>query len=620
MEEAYAVKQTQFLGKPVTYVCQNVNGPCPLLAIANVLLLRGHLSLDGLVAPPGVVSARDLMQAVQRRLVATNPPVRAEAFVVSIERLESDNSMLCDVAQLLPSLLVGLDVNVRFHKWVCSCLACHRGKWARDFEYTVACASFDMLDIALVHGWLLDEQDDKTMKVVGNKSYNELIERLVDYRAVLMTEEATKAATTEQQTETEVSPTLAEQEEELKAASPLKPTSATQTTGFHNLTIDIDAALASTSADAASSPSSSSASMTSPKKSPSQQTVQTMMKERHISDADALDTATTLLEEGPVLEEFFDSTASQLTYYGLVKLHEEVRERQLCVFFRNNHFSTLFKFQGALYLLVTDAGYLDEPTVVWERLNEIDGDTEYLDAQFRTVTASEQQQSILTQQQQQRDEEQQALREATALSLTGGGSTADDSEQVASGGDARAPEHTMPTGGLFGDHAAGNEGELHPDYLLALKFQREEEERVRGEKRVSPRISPHHLQPIGADREASGAVERSDDAGAAGDEEDDDEEEDEGRKNESSEQDDDGGQGISESEYIPVTVDGEIVVSEEELEAQRQAERFFQERKRTVDAQTLQYQQQQQQQQQQSRSRLQQPRRTSQGDGDCSIS
>ncbi|RLN98542.1 hypothetical protein BBJ28_00023019, partial [Nothophytophthora sp. Chile5] len=569
MEEAYAVKQTQFLGKPVTYVCQNVNGPCPLLAIANVLLLRGHLSLDGLVAPPGVVSVRDLMQAVQRRLVATNPPVRAEAFVVSIERLESDNSIriltqaktLQDVAQLLPSLLVGLDVNVRFHN-------------ITDFEYTVACASFDMLDIALVHGWLLDEQDDKTVrsisnllgcgisscssfglgkgrgtKVVGNKSYNELIERLVDYRAVLMTEEANKAAKTEQQTETEVSRTLAEQEE-LKAASPLKSTSAAQTTGFHNLTIDIDAALASTSADAASSPSSSSASMTSPKKSPSQQTVQIMMKERHISDADALDTATTLLEEGPVLEEFFDLTASQLTYYGLVKLHEEVRERQLCVFFRNNHFSTLFKVRGrclsccALYLLVTDAGYLDEPTVVWERLNEIDGDTEYLDAQFRPVTASEQQQSILTQQQQQRDEEQQALREATALSLTGGGTTADDSEQVASGGDARAPEHTMPTGGLFGDHAAEDEGELHPDYLLALEFQREEEERVRGQKRVSPRISPRHLQSIGADRETSGAVERSDDAGAADYKEDGDEEEGEGRKNESSEQDDDRGQGI----------------------------------------------------------------------------
>ena len=28
--------------------------------------------------------------------------------------------------------------------------------------------------------------------------------------------------------------------------------------------------------------------------------------------------------------------------------------------FRNNHFSTLFKFDDALYLLVTDQGYLHE--------------------------------------------------------------------------------------------------------------------------------------------------------------------------------------------------------------------------------------------------------------------
>lgn len=33
-----------------------------------------------------------------------------------------------------------------------------------DFEYTVACAVFDMLDIALVHGWLLDLQDDRTVR------------------------------------------------------------------------------------------------------------------------------------------------------------------------------------------------------------------------------------------------------------------------------------------------------------------------------------------------------------------------------------------------------------------------------------------------------------------------
>ncbi|KAF4315863.1 hypothetical protein BBO99_00009084, partial [Phytophthora kernoviae] len=430
MDEAYAVKEAQFLGKSVSYVCQNANGPCPLLAIANVLLLRGQLSLQGLVQSPGFVSAHDLMQAVHKRLLDTNPPLLNAS---ELERLTQEKT-LKDVVELLPSMLVGLDVNVRFHN-------------ITDFEYTVACAAFDMLDIALVHGWLLDQQDNQTMKVVGNKSYNELIERLVDYRGVLMTEEANETAPSvpassqvETSTEEEApldAPKEQDEQEEAKPVSPLQSPLATHTAVLQNLSIDINSAPASSASGAVVSPNSST-SIPSPKKSPSQQTVQTMMKERHISDADAVGAATTLLEEGPILDEFFNSTASQLTYYGLVKLHEGIRERQLCVFFRNNHFSTLFKLEGALYLLVTDAGYLDEPSVVWELLNEIDGDTEYLDAGFRPVTSSEQQENILTQQREQRKQDEQALREARELSLTG----------KTEGNDVtRDPEHTMPSGG-----------------------------------------------------------------------------------------------------------------------------------------------------------------------------
>lgn len=37
-----------------------------------------------------------------------------------------------------------------------------------------------------------------------------------------------------------------------------------------------------------------------------------------------------------------------------------LKPRQLAVFFRNNHFSTAFKFDDAVYILVTDQGYLHE--------------------------------------------------------------------------------------------------------------------------------------------------------------------------------------------------------------------------------------------------------------------
>jgi len=44
-----------------------------------------------------------------------------------------------------------------------------------------------------------------------------------------------------------------------------------------------------------------------------------------------------------VAEGFLDRTASQLTYHGLCELSSTVKPDQLCVFFRNNHFCTLFR-------------------------------------------------------------------------------------------------------------------------------------------------------------------------------------------------------------------------------------------------------------------------------------
>ena len=52
------------------------------------------------------------------------------------------------------------------------------------------------------------------------------------------------------------------------------------------------------------------------------------------------------------------------------------------VLFRNNHFSTLFKKDGKLYSLISDAGFVDEPTVVWEHYCSIDGNNPFCRADF----------------------------------------------------------------------------------------------------------------------------------------------------------------------------------------------------------------------------------------------
>lgn len=52
---------------------------------------------------------------------------------------------MSDAMAVLPKLSTGLDVNVRF-------------TGVSDFEYTPECIVFDLLDILLYHGWLVDPQ------------------------------------------------------------------------------------------------------------------------------------------------------------------------------------------------------------------------------------------------------------------------------------------------------------------------------------------------------------------------------------------------------------------------------------------------------------------------------
>jgi hypothetical protein len=92
----------------------------------------------------------------------------------------------------------------------------------------------------------------------------------------------------------------------------------------------------------------------------------------------------TAAREGRLVKEWFDMTASQLSYDGLLQLHETVSERMLAVFFRNNHFGTIFKMDSSLYVLATDIGFAGKG-VVWERLDEVNGDTVYCDANFNEI-------------------------------------------------------------------------------------------------------------------------------------------------------------------------------------------------------------------------------------------
>uniref|UniRef100_A0A3Q4BMH8 Ubiquitin carboxyl-terminal hydrolase n=1 Tax=Mola mola TaxID=94237 RepID=A0A3Q4BMH8_MOLML len=255
-QSIYHIKWIKWREENTPIITQNENGPCPLLAIMNVLLLAWKVKMPPMME---IITAEQLMEYLGDYILETKPKEITEA-----QRLNYEQNM-SDAMAVLHKLQTGLDVNVKF-------------TGVRVFEYTPECIVFDLLDIPLYHGWLVDPQMHDIVKAVGNCSYNQLVEKIIS------------------------------------------------------------------------------------------------CKQSDNSE---------LAGEGIVAEQFLNNTATQLTYHGLCELTSTVQEGELCVFFRNNHFSTMIKFKGQLYLLVTDQGFLTEEKVVWESLHNVDGDGNFCDSEFR---------------------------------------------------------------------------------------------------------------------------------------------------------------------------------------------------------------------------------------------
>jgi hypothetical protein len=339
--DIHRVKWTKFLGRDVPIICQNTNGPCPLLAIVNILLLERRLTLHKAVR---FVSASSLVEIVANLLIETNDPSsKSEAVAANLAQT------LSDVIATLPKLRVGLDVNVRFTS-------------TTAFEYTVEGAIFDLLDINLVHGWILDQQDESTASAIGDKSYNQLVEIIINARARV---ESYASSSTENPGD-----------EEMARDGVCKSSDSDDSNSLDEAELALALKL-----------SMENVSMSHERKRDKKGRI----TPEEFETPPALSPLTASeLQRVSSIEEFLERTQSQLTYVGLLELHQKVKPRELCVFFRNNHFSTMFKRDdgGSLFLLATDEGYADQPLIVWERLEEIDGDTELLNADFSSAMDS----------------------------------------------------------------------------------------------------------------------------------------------------------------------------------------------------------------------------------------
>ncbi|XP_033271508.1 ubiquitin carboxyl-terminal hydrolase MINDY-1 isoform X3 [Orcinus orca] len=153
----YCVKWIPWKGERTPIITQSTNGPCPLIAIMNILFLQWKVKL-----PPQkeVIASDELMAHLGDCLLSIKPQEKSEGLQLNFQQ------NVDDAMTVLPKLATGLDVNVRF-------------TGVSDFEYTPECSIFDLLGIPLYHGWLVDPQSPEAVSAVGKLSYNQLVEKII---------------------------------------------------------------------------------------------------------------------------------------------------------------------------------------------------------------------------------------------------------------------------------------------------------------------------------------------------------------------------------------------------------------------------------------------------------
>ncbi|CAF0941071.1 unnamed protein product [Adineta ricciae] len=257
-KDFHLIKWIEFNFERLPILLQNLNGPCPLLAIFNILLLRKRI-----VIKPNMdaITTERVITLLAEHILEHKQPNLSEEDQINYEHNVQDALVVLD------KLKTGLDVNLKFDG-------------VDKFEYTPECIIFDLLNIQLFHGWVIDPQDTELRTIVNSDapSYNQLVEKMIRERT-------------------------SEREE--------------------------------------------------------------------------------LVRESLLIEQFLDENRSQLTHYGILQLNQTMRDNQLAVFFRNNHFSTIWKNQNQLLVLVSDQGYLDHRSIVFETLTDVDNDSLFTDGYGR---------------------------------------------------------------------------------------------------------------------------------------------------------------------------------------------------------------------------------------------
>lgn len=156
MDIVFSTKSIQINGYQHKILLQNNNGPCALIALANVLLL----------APRHANVAQELIYLVKR-----NENVQLQDLIqvlanIGIQDQNSADSDVSQLLQLLPRLHTGLNINPKFN-----------GSFGDGVEMSI----FRLYNVDIVHGWIIDSSSDPVAyEHVSKYSYEEAQRVLVE--------------------------------------------------------------------------------------------------------------------------------------------------------------------------------------------------------------------------------------------------------------------------------------------------------------------------------------------------------------------------------------------------------------------------------------------------------
>lgn len=416
----------------VKILLQNANGPCPLVALINTMVLS-YPATAAYTSGKERISVKGLLEYLGELLLEK---------VSDSERGETNEIIndTDDVLRLLPKLVTGLNIDPMFD-----------GQFSNSPEMSL----FRLYDVDVVHGWLVDPESSIGKYVIEAESYEQSQMLLVEALEI----EANKAKLAKDIGSTKPSKTvpqpIAEEVEEplLKpdteitpdshdnVSSPSPPNPATPVTSSPPDPL-ISSKLSTPKLEDPSSPispvlqsplsrnfSEHSLNDTHPPKqdrpeatklfkdkfaepekvqrlsaspvpgspTPSRESYTISAKSYSLPEEVKAAEDQERLDKAYAVQLFLDQYPTQLTEYGISFLNELLPPGNMAVFFRNDHFSTIYKPQSSdqpLLMLVTDAGFGGKKNIVWQSLSSINGQFDnFFDGQFQISPLDESQEN-----------------------------------------------------------------------------------------------------------------------------------------------------------------------------------------------------------------------------------